>query len=48
MRFYKVKLVSTITCSICKHQKEMPTDACEFFYECENCHTVLIPNVFIF
>ncbi len=42
----KIELVSTITCPICKHQKEkeMPTDACGFFYECENCHTVLIPK----
>lgn len=37
---------STITCPNCGHQKteEMPTDACQFFYECENCKTVLRPN----
>ncbi|MDP2338442.1 MAG: GDCCVxC domain-containing (seleno)protein [Bacteroidota bacterium] len=37
---------STITCPNCGHQKteEMPTDACQFFYECENCKTVLHPN----
>jgi hypothetical protein len=40
-----MKTHSTITCPICVHQKteEMPTDACQFFYECENCHTVLRP-----
>lgn len=37
---------STITCPNCGHKKEetMPTDACEFFYECENCHTLLRPK----
>lgn len=36
-------LNSTITCPKCGHQKEeeMPTDACQFFYECENCHEIL-------
>lgn len=39
--------LSTITCPECGHQKteEMPTDACQFFYECENCKTVLRPKV---
>lgn len=41
-----IKLTSTITCPTCGFQKEetMPTDACQFFYECENCKTVLRPN----
>ncbi|MDP3944753.1 MAG: GDCCVxC domain-containing (seleno)protein [Lutibacter sp.] len=41
----KIVLKSTITCPICKHKKEemMPKDACQFFYECENCKTVLKP-----
>lgn len=41
----KVELQSTITCPKCGHQKEetMPTDACQYFYECENCATVLKP-----
>lgn len=36
-------LKSTITCPKCQHQKEeeMPTDACQFFYECENCKIIL-------
>jgi transposase len=32
-------LVSTITCPRCGHQadEQMPTDACQFFYECKAC-----------
>lgn len=35
-----VILTSVITCPNCGHQKEetMPTDACQYFYECESCH----------
>ena len=42
----KIILKSTITCPNCNHQKEetMPTDACEFFYECEQCHNLLKPK----
>jgi len=34
-----------ITCPYCGHKKleEMPEDACQFFYECENCHQLLKP-----
>ena len=41
-----VQLQSIITCPNCKHQKEetMPTNACQFFYECENCKTLLKPR----
>ncbi|MFY9308649.1 MAG: GDCCVxC domain-containing (seleno)protein [Bacteroidia bacterium] len=41
----KTIVKSVITCPHCGHQKEetMPTDACQFFYECENCHEVLKP-----
>lgn len=40
-----VELKSTITCPNCGHRKTelMPTNACEFFYECENCKTRLRP-----
>lgn len=40
-----VELKSTITCPNCGHKKTeiMPTNACEFFYECENCKTRLRP-----
>lgn len=42
----EIVLESTITCPNCGYQKEeiMPTDACQFFYECENCHEVLKPK----
>ena len=41
-----VELQSTITCPNCGHKKKeiMPTDACQFFYECEQCKTVLKPK----
>ncbi|GAG33788.1 unnamed protein product [marine sediment metagenome] len=37
---------SIISCPNCGHTKEeeMPTDACQFFYECENCKTVMKPQ----
>lgn len=37
---------SVITCPLCQSAVEevMPTDACQFFYECNNCHQVLKPN----
>ncbi|WP_153638290.1 GDCCVxC domain-containing (seleno)protein [Prolixibacter sp. NT017] len=37
---------STLTCPNCGYQKteEMPTDGCQFFYECENCKTVFRPK----
>ena len=39
-------LQSTITCPECSHKKEetMPTNACQYFYECENCKEVLKPE----
>jgi hypothetical protein len=39
-------LRSEITCPHCGHRKveEMPTDACQFFYECEGCRTLLRPK----
>ena len=38
-------LESTITCPKCGYQKEetMSTDACQWFYECESCKTLLKP-----
>jgi len=37
---------SVISCPECGHQKEedMPVDACQIFYECENCHAILRPK----
>ena len=41
-----VELQSEITCPNCNHKKTetMPTDACQYFYECENCKQVLKPK----
>lgn len=37
---------STLACPRCGHVKteRMPTDACQWFYECEGCHSVLKPK----
>ena len=42
----KVILKSTITCPQCGYKKEenMPVDACQYFYTCEQCKTILKPN----
>ncbi|EHP41788.1 hypothetical protein OR16_18386 [Cupriavidus basilensis OR16] len=41
-----VELLSIITCPMCGHAKAetMPTDACQWFYECEQCNAVLRPK----
>jgi len=41
----KIELESTITCPICRHIKKevMPPDACQYFYKCESCKTILKP-----
>jgi hypothetical protein len=38
-------LESTISCPACSHRKTeaMPTNACQWFYECEACHQLLSP-----
>jgi hypothetical protein len=38
-------LQSTVTCSECGHASDetMPTDACQWFYECPSCKAVLKP-----
>jgi len=40
-----VILQSIISCPLCGHKEEesMPTNACQWFYECKNCHEVLKP-----
>lgn len=37
---------SRITCPVCGSTREeaMPTDACQYFYECTTCHTRLTPK----
>ncbi len=39
-------LQSTITCPECGFQKEetMLTDACQYFYKCTNCNTLIKPK----
>lgn len=39
-------LQSIITCPDCGHKQAetMPSDACQFFYECENCKHMLKPK----
>jgi hypothetical protein len=41
----EVTLLSTLRCPECGFTKTetMPSDACQWFYECEQCHTVLKP-----
>ena len=41
-----VLLESELTCPECGYKKVevMPTDACQWFYECENCQTLLKPK----
>jgi len=40
------QLISVITCPNCAHQasERMPTDACQFFYECKGCGNLLRPK----
>ena len=40
-------LESKITCPFCGHQKHetMPTDACQWFYECQSCHNIIKPKL---
>ncbi|MEQ8165766.1 MAG: GDCCVxC domain-containing (seleno)protein, partial [Alphaproteobacteria bacterium] len=37
---------STLTCPRCGHREAeiMPTDACQFFYDCQGCGAVLRPR----
>ena len=41
-----VILESTLTCPHCgaARRESMPTDACQFFYECGACHALLRPK----
>jgi len=42
----EIELRSTITCPECGHSETetMPTDACQFFYECKSCGVLLRPS----
>jgi len=39
-------LISVLTCPKCgtEHTEIMPTDACQFFYQCSACNEVLRPK----
>jgi hypothetical protein len=41
-----VQLKSVLTCPVCGHavRLTMPTDACEYFWECLSCHTLIRPK----
>lgn len=41
-----MQLQSTLTCPACGHTtaETMPTDACQFFYDCTGCGTRLKPK----
>ena len=40
-----VRLYSTLTCPECGHRSKelMPTNACQFFYDCKGCGALLKP-----
>jgi len=42
----EIILISTVTCPNCGRQKEekMPVDACQYFYKCEGCKSMLKPK----
>ena len=42
----KIALQSEITCPECGHREieTMPTDACQWFYDCKGCSAVLKPK----
>jgi hypothetical protein len=42
----QIELRSTLVCPDCGHQatETMPTDACQYFYDCNGCGVVLKPK----
>jgi hypothetical protein len=42
----EIRLLSTITCPACGAAREetMPTNACQYFYECTSCKALLKPK----
>lgn len=42
----KIILESVLTCPECGHAEteQMPTDACQYFYDCKGCGAVLKPK----
>lgn len=41
-----VELRSVLTCPECgaRHEETMPTDYCQYFYDCRNCGALLRPK----
>lgn len=41
-----METISTLTCPECgwSERERMPTDACQFFYECKSCGSLLRPR----
>lgn len=37
---------SQITCPVCNFQKteQMPVNACQYFYQCDNCRNIIRPK----
>ncbi|WP_283102982.1 GDCCVxC domain-containing (seleno)protein [Acidithiobacillus acidisediminis] len=42
----KIYLQSMITCPVCGHSEteKMPTDSCQYFYQCKGCGALLTPK----
>lgn len=42
----QIILASTVTCPECSHKETeiMPTDSCQWFYECKGCGVLLKPK----
>jgi DNA-directed RNA polymerase subunit RPC12/RpoP len=42
----RLQLQSTLTCPACGHRTDetMPTDACQYFYDCANCGALFKPK----
>ena len=42
----EIVTLTNVTCPECGHtvEEEMPTDACQFFYECKKCGAILTPQ----
>jgi len=42
MEISEVQLTSRLTCPECGHEETetMPTDSCQYFYECQSCKAV--------
>tara|TARA_R110002167_G_scaffold162668_7_gene359214 strand:+ start:62 stop:292 length:231 start_codon:yes stop_codon:yes gene_type:complete len=42
----ELTLQSTLTCPQCRHRETetMPTDACQWFYDCKGCGALLRPK----